>query len=181
MQTKSAIMCSLETFKIDLKGMTTDEQRLEFDLDGDFFKALNASEVNDGALHVSVSIRKASGFYELQFHTEGMVIVPCDLCLDDMEQPIVTDNRLMVKLGAETNTDDDDVVIVDENEGILDTSWLIYEFIALAIPIKHVHAPGKCNSVMTQKLQELSGADLRGKEEAKEIDPRWEKLKNLKV
>ena len=181
MQTKSAIMCSLETFKIDLKGMTTDEQRLEFDLDGDFFKALNASEVNDGALHASVSIRKVSGFYELQFHTEGMVIVPCDLCLDDMEQPIVTDNRLMVKLGAETNTDDDDVVIVDENEGILDTSWLIYEFIALAIPIKHVHAPGKCNSVMTQKLQELSGADLRGEEEAREIDPRWEKLKNLKV
>jgi uncharacterized metal-binding protein YceD (DUF177 family) len=174
-------MCSLETYQIDLKGMKTDEQRLEFDVDGDFFKALDTSEVKDGVLHVSVSIRKATGFYELQFHTEGTVTVPCDLCLDDMEQPIVTDNRLVAKLGAETNTEDDDVVTVDENEGILDTSWLIYEFIALAIPIKHVHAPGKCNSVMTQKLQELSGADLRGKEEAKEIDPRWEKLKNLKV
>jgi len=174
-------MCSLETYQIDLKGMKTDEQRLEFDVDGDFFKALDTSEVKDGVLHVSVSIRKATGFYELQFHTEGTVTVPCDLCLDDMEQPIVTDNRLVAKLGAETNTEDDDVVTVDENEGILDTSWLIYEFIALAIPIKHVHAPGKCNSVMTQKLQELSGADLRGKEEAREIDPRWEKLKNLKV
>jgi len=174
-------MCSLETYQIDLKGMKTGEQRLEFDVDGDFFKALDTSEVKDGVLHVSVSIRKATGFYELQFHTEGTVTVPCDLCLDDMEQPIVTDNRLVAKLGAETNTEDDDVVTVDENEGILDTSWLIYEFIALAIPIKHVHAPGKCNSVMTQKLQELSGADLRGKEEAKEIDPRWEKLKNLKV
>ena len=174
-------MCSLETYQIDLKGMKTDEQRLEFDVDGDFFKALDTSEVKDGVLHVSVSIRKATGFYELQFHTEGTVTVPCDLCLDDMEQPIMTDNRLVAKLGAETYTEDDDVVTVDENEGILDTSWLIYEFIALAIPIKHVHAPGKCNSVMTQKLQELSGADLRGEEEAREIDPRWEKLKNLKV
>ncbi len=180
MQPKSAVMCSLETFKIDLKGMKTDEQRLEFDVDGDFFKALNTSEVNDGALHVSVSIRKATGFYELLFHTEGTVTVPCDICLDDMEQPIVTDNRLVAKLGIETNTEDDDVVIVDENEGILDTAWLIYEFIALAIPIKHVHAPGKCNSVMTQKLEELSGADLRGKEEADEIDPRWEALLKLK-
>ncbi|MBR1546679.1 MAG: DUF177 domain-containing protein [Prevotella sp.] len=172
-------MCSLETFKIDLKGMKTDEQRLEFDLDNDFFKALDTSEVNGGTLHVSVSIRKATGFYEFQFHTEGTVTVPCDLCLDDMEQPIETDNRLVAKLGAETNTEDD-VVIVDENEGILDISWLIYEFIALAIPIKHVHAPGKCNSAMTQKLQELSGANLRGKEEAQEIDPRWEALLKLK-
>ncbi|MBQ9678052.1 MAG: DUF177 domain-containing protein [Prevotella sp.] len=172
-------MCSLETFKIDLKGMKTDEQRLEFDLDNDFFKALDTSEVNGGTLHVSVSIRKATGFYEFQFHTEGIVTVPCDLCLDDMEQPIETDNRLVAKLGAETNTEDD-VVIVDENEGILDISWLIYEFIALAIPIKHVHAPGKCNSAMTQKLQELSGANLRGKEEAQEIDPRWEALLKLK-
>ena len=179
MQAKSVVMCSLETFKIDLKGMKTDEQRLEFDLDNDFFKALDTSEVNGGTLHVSVSIRKATGFYEFQFHTEGTVTVPCDLCLDDMEQPIETDNRLVAKLGAETNTEDD-VVIVDENEGILDISWLIYEFIALAIPIKHVHAPGKCNSAMTQKLQELSGANLRGKEEAQEIDPRWEALLKLK-
>ena len=167
-------MCSLETYRIDLKGMKTDEQRLEFDLNDDFFKTLNTSEVNSGVLHVSVSIRKSTGFYELLFHIEGTVIVPCDLCLDDMEQPINTDNRLLAKLGTETNTEDDDVVIVDENEGILDT-------IALAIPIKHVHAPGKCNSAMTQKLEELSGTVRSGEEEAESIDPRWEELKKLKV
>jgi uncharacterized metal-binding protein YceD (DUF177 family) len=130
---------------------------------------------------VSVSIRKAIGFFELQFHIEGTVKVPCDLCLDDMDQPIEAERLLVAKLGPETNTEDDDVVIVDENEGILDTAWLIYEFIALAIPIKHVHAPGKCNSAMTQKLQELSGAVRSGEEDDKEVDPRWEKLKNLKV
>ena len=93
----------------------------------------------------------------------------------------MTDNRLVAKLGAETNTEDDDVVIVDENEGILDTAWLIYEFIALAIPIKHVHAPGKCNSAMTRKLEELSGAVRSSEEEVKEIDPRWEALKKLNI
>ena len=182
MQLKSVVMCNLESFKIDLKGMKTDEQRLEFDLNDDFFKALDVSEVNGGALHVSVSIRKATGFYELQFHAEGTVTVPCDICLDDMDQPIETDHVLVAKLGAETNTEDDDVVTVDENEGILDTSWLIYEFIALAIPIKHVHAPGKCNSAMTQKLEELSGAVRSGEEEAETaIDPRWEALRKLTV
>jgi len=28
----------------------------------------------------------------------------------------------------------------------------MYEFVALAIPMKHVHAPGKCNKAMTSKL-----------------------------
>lgn len=174
-------MCSLETFKINLKAMKTDEMRREYTLDDAFFKALNASEVKGGALHASVSIRKASGFFELHFHAEGTVTVPCDLCLEDMSQPVVADHTLTARLGAETNTDDDDTIMVDENEGMLDTAWLIYEFVALAIPIKHVHAPGKCNSAMTQKLAELSGAVRSGKEEEQATDPRWSALANLKI
>ena len=172
-------MCSLETYKIDLKGLKEDETVLDFDLRDDFFQSLDGSQLEHGALHVSVSIRKMTGFFELLFHTEGFVTVSCDRCLDDMEQPISTDNRMMVKLG-DTYSDEDDTVTIDENEGILDLSWFIYEFIMLAIPIKHVHAPGKCNSAMTQKLEELSGAVRSGEEEAEAIDPRWEALLKLK-
>ena len=173
-------MCSLELLKIDLKGFKQDQQVLEYNLGDEFFGALDGSQLEHGTLHVSVSIRKMTGFFEFQFHTEGVVTVSCDRCLDDMEQPISTDNQLVVKLG-DTYSDDDDTVTVDENEGILDLSWFIYEFIMLAIPIKHVHAPGKCNSAMTQKLEELSGAVRSGEEEAEAIDPRWEKLLKLKV
>jgi uncharacterized metal-binding protein YceD (DUF177 family) len=162
-----------------LKGLKEDETVFDFDLRDDFFQSLDGSQLEHGALHVSVSIRKMTGFFELLFHTEGSVTVSCDRCLDDMEQPISTDNRMMVKLG-DTYSDDDDTVTIDENEGILDLSWFIYEFIMLAIPIKHVHAPGKCNSAMTQKLEELSGAVRSGEEEAEAIDPRWEALLKLK-
>ena len=172
-------MGSLEQFKIDLKGLKDELTRLEFDLDKDYFSALDETDVQSGALHVSVSIRKASGFFELQFHTVGTVDIPCDRCLDLMEQPIETDNRLVVKLGS-TAREEDDTIVVDENEGILDTSWFIYEFIALAIPIQHVHAPGKCNPAMTQVLEELS-ADRSGDEESSPAtDPRWDALLKLK-
>ena len=157
MQPKSVTMCSLDAFKIDLKELKEAETVLGFDLDDGFFQALDGSQLEHGALHVSVSIRKMPGFFDLQFHTEGEVTVSCDRCLDDMQQPIVADNNLMVKLG-DTYNETDDTVTIDENEGILDTSWFLYEFVMLAIPIKHVHAPGKCNSAMTQKLAELSGA-----------------------
>ena len=173
-------MCSLEQFKIDLKGLTAEVTTLDFDLDNAFFDALDETEVESGSLHVSLSIRKASGFFELLFHTVGTINIVCDRCLDLMEQPIETDNRLVVKFGS-TDSEDDDTVIVDENEGILDTSWFIYEFIALAIPIQHVHATGKCNPAMTKALEELS-ADRSGDEESSQaIDPRWEKLKDLKI
>ena len=172
-------MCSQETYTIDLKGLKEDVTVRDFDLDDEFFRALDGSQLEHGALHVSVSIRKMTGFFDLQFHTVGSVTISCDRCLDDMDQPIEADNHLVVKLG-DTYSEDDDTVTVDENEGILDLSWFIYEFIMLAIPIKHVHAPGKCNSAMTQKLDELSGAVRSGEEEAEAIDPRWEALLKLK-
>ena len=172
-------MCSLEHFKINLKGLTDEVTTLEYDLDDAFFDALDGSELNKGSLHVSVSIRKATGFFELLFHTEGTVTVTCDRCLDDMDQSIASDNRFIVKYGT-VNSEEDDVIVVDENEGILDMSWLIYESIVLAIPIKHVHAPGKCNPAMSQVLEELS-AD-RSSDEASDqpVDPRWSELLKLK-
>ena len=172
-------MSEFETYQIDFKGLQEEVTNLEYDLNDSFFAALDGAQLEHGALHVSVSIRKAAGLFELLFHTEGDVTVSCDLCLDDMQQPINADNRLLVKLGEETNTEDDELITVSENDGVLDLSWFIYEFIMLAIPIKHVHAPGKCNHAMTEKLKELSAA--RSSDEAKEIDPRWSALAKLNI
>ena len=179
LQPKSVIMGSLELLKIDLKGLKEEKSSLMFDLDDGYFEALDGADVKRGSLHVSVSIRKATGFFELLFHTEGTVIIPCDRCLDDMAQPVETDNRLVVKFGSEYS-EEDDIIVVPEDEGILDTSWIIYEFVALVIPIRHVHAPGKCNPAMTQALEELSADRSSDEESNQPIDPRWEKLNSLK-
>ena len=172
-------MKSLEMLKIDLKSLTDEETTLSFDLDDTYFAALDGADVKKGSLHVSVSIRKATGFFELLFHTVGTVIVPCDRCLDDMEQPVETDNRLIVKFGSEYS-EEDDIIVVPEDEGILDASWIIYEFVALVIPIRHVHAPGKCNPAMTKALEELSADRSSDEESSQAVDPRWEALLKLK-
>ncbi|MCR4852736.1 MAG: DUF177 domain-containing protein [Prevotella sp.] len=171
-------MCSLESFKIDLKGLEATEVVREYSLSDDYFEAIDAPEVKSGSLHVSVTIRKLTGFFELLFHIEGTVRIPCNLCLDDMDQPIETDNRLEAKFGT-YESEDDEVVTVDENEGILDLSWLIYEFVALAIPIRHVHAPGKCNPAMLKALEEHSSDRSSDVESDQETDPRWEALRKL--
>ena len=169
----------LETLKIDLKGLKEGVNHLEFDLDDAYFKAVDAPEVSQGRVRVSLDIvRTGDDFFILDFHEAGTVLVPCDRCLDPMEQPIETTQRLEVKLGKE-NSEEDDLVTVAEDEGILDVAWYLYEFIALAIPIKHVHAPGKCNPAMVRALEEYSAA-RSGEEDEQAMDPRWEALLKLK-
>jgi len=172
-------MCYLERFDIDLKALTDEVTPLSWELDDQYFNALEEVQVQGGSLHVSGSIRKTVGFFELLLHTVGTVRIPCDRCLEMMDQPIVADLRLVVKLGAEYN-EDDDIITVDENKGVLNTAWFIYESIALAVPIQHVHQPGDCNDAMMRLLQEHSAA-RSSDADAKEIDPRWEALRKLKV
>jgi uncharacterized metal-binding protein YceD (DUF177 family) len=173
-------MCNLEQFKINLKALKQDETPLQWELDGSFFQQLEGAQLQSGSLHVSGSIRKAVGFFELQLHTVGTVEVTCDRCLDLMRQPIGADLNTTVKLGTEDSYDDD-VITVDETQSVLDTAWLIYESIALAVPIRHVHQPGDCNVAMSEKLQQLSAARSSDADAQDNIDPRWAKLKNLKV
>ena len=170
----------LETLKIDLKGFNEGVNYLEFDLDDTYFKAIEAPEVSQGKVRVLLDItRTGNDFFTLDFHETGVVMVPCDICLDPMEQSIEITQRLEVKLGTE-NSEEDDLVMVAEDEGILDITWYLYEFIALAIPIRHVHAPGKCNPAMIRTLEEYSAT--RSGQEGNEIpmDPRWEALLKLK-
>jgi uncharacterized metal-binding protein YceD (DUF177 family) len=169
--------------------MLTDTAEYQYQLDNLFFAELDAPEVQKGKVDVTLKVRKTSGVYQLDFHTEGHVVVICDRCLDEMEQPIETDDRLRVKLGAEYS-EDDDMVVVPEEDGYINVAWFIYEFIALSIPMKHVHAPGKCNKEMVDKLskhlrtvkdeEDDDFEDMEGaEEEPREIDPRWNELKKI--
>ena len=149
-------------------------------LDSAYFEAIEAPEVRRGNVCVDLMIHRTENFFDLDFSINGTVMVPCDLCLDDMEQPIETDNHLVVKFGEEYS-EDDDLITVEEADGTLDVAWLIYEFIALDIPIKHVHAPGKCNAAMIKALEEHSATRSSGEDDAEEMDPRWSELKKLKT
>ena len=173
-------MCNLEQFKVDLKALTEEVTPLEWELDDQFFEQLEDAQLQQGSVHVSGSIRKAVGFFELGLQSVGTVRVPCDRCLEMMDQPVEADLRLIVKMGSEY-TDDDDVITVDEAHPVLDTAWLIYESIALAVPIRHVHQPGDCNVSMSEKLNELSAARSSDADAEDAVDPRWAALKGLKL
>jgi uncharacterized metal-binding protein YceD (DUF177 family) len=114
---------------------------------------------------------------------EGNAIVSCDRCLDDLSLPIETTGNLKIKLGEDFD-DDGEILIVPEEDGTVNVAWYIYEFIVLSLPLKKVHAPGKCNREMMSKLSEhlidevADDSEDSGMESG-EIDPRWNELKKI--
>lgn len=184
---KYQILDTIERYIIDLKALHDDNAHFEYNVNDDFFAMLNTSEFQKGQVHVSIDVKKMVDSFDIIFQINGQVVVICDRCLDEMNQEVSSTNRLRVKFGSEYTDAGDDVVIVPEDEGSINVAWFIYEFIALAIPIRHVHAEGDCNPEMMQKLKshlsyELaedndSSDDLMASE--KPMDPRWNDLKIL--
>ena len=176
-------MSKLEQFNVDLKALSQGDNILSFVLDDAFFEAIEAPTVRRGRLQTTLTIHRTEDYFDLDFHTEGLVTVACDRCLDDLEQPISADDHLVAKFGT-AYSEDDELVIVAENEGMLDVSWFIYQFVELSIPLRHVHAPGKCNPAMMKALEEHSAARSGVESVESFVDSRWavlEKLKNTEL
>ena len=179
--------------------MQTDVQEYEYLLDNQFFINIGGEDVQKGRVKVTLTVTKHKDFFDFTFVLSGVAIIPCDRCLDDMDFPIETAAHLVVKFGKDYSEESDEIIVIPESEGIINLAWFLYEFVALAIPIKHVHTPGKCNKQMTSKLKKHSAKsedddnesfdfeaddDIiitdNGDSTENDMDPRWGALKGFK-
>ena len=186
-------MSKFEQYNIVLKDIADETRVVEYDLDNAYFKKIDSPEVQIGNVKAKVSIQKKMDAYELKFDVDGTIVIPCDRCLDNMEQAIHYKDRLLVKFGN-SFSEEDEIVIVPETEGAINIAWFLYEFIVLNIPMKHVHAAGECNKTMVVKLRKHitrqkdddddDNSSLEFEDEdftADEVqtDPRWDSLQNI--
>ncbi|HQB27889.1 MAG TPA: DUF177 domain-containing protein [Paludibacter sp.] len=193
-------MSKFGQYNINLKEIADKVQIFKYDLNDDFFDKIDSVEVKKGSVQANVHVQKRISTYELTFKLDGFIKLPCDRCLDDMDQYIKHEEIIQVKFGNEF-AEENDTVIVPEAEGSINIAWFLYEFIILNIPIKHVHAPGECNKNMIDKLrrhmirhkddtedsvlfEEEGDDDSDDFEndsivEETQIDPRWESLQQI--
>ncbi|HET9569970.1 MAG TPA: DUF177 domain-containing protein [Bacteroidales bacterium] len=194
-------MGKFDSYKIHLKSLSIGDHTFDYILDTTYFKNIDSLEVQNGNVLAKVLVRNNGNNYELIFNLEGTVKIPCDRCLDDMDQPIVNSGKLYVKFGTAYAEEGDDIIIIPEVEGEINIAWFLYEFVALSIPIKHIHAPGKCNRLMSGKLkkhlaknpdddddddmdQDLDIEDTEQvvdfeESDSQPTDPRWDELKKI--
>lgn len=189
-------MARFSLYNISLKNLSAGVHTYEYELDRKFFDAIDGDEVKKGNVKVTVTVRRTSSSFEFHFDLKGVVQVPCTRCLDDMDQEVDVKNRLIVKFGKQYSEESDEIVIIPEDEGEINIAWFLYEFIALTIPIKHVHPAGECNRMISSKLRKhrAISADEEGEDVgvAEEVefpeeddtpinDPRWDALKGLNI
>ncbi len=169
----------------------------EYRLGKTFFANMESEDIHDADLRVALTVNYKGDIYELNFTVEGTVTLICDRCLDDLEYPIETSYHINVKYGDDYNDDSDDLLVIPESDNYLNVAYMIYDTVALTIPIKHVHPLGKCNRQMSAMLKKHRAAavsdedaeleeqlideiDTMEAEEPQRTDPRWDKLKDFK-
>ena len=82
--------------------------------------------------------------------------------------------RQIFSLTGGEESDDDELVTLSDTAHSINLTHYIYECLRLALPIRHVHAPGQCDPEVEKVLERLIV------DHEPTPDPRWEVLKELK-
>ena len=180
-------MKELSKYNIDIYGL--EDKQYDYDMEsGDaFFEELEQDLIERGSFKTHVVLNKSATMLQLNFHTEGRVELVCDRSLEPFEEPVLSDEKLILKFGDRNEELTDEIEIISRNTNRINVARYVFEFIALSLPVKKIHPDLRSN------VDEELGADEDGilvyssvtqdeseSEETEKIDPRWEALKKLK-
>ncbi|MDE7396155.1 MAG: DUF177 domain-containing protein [Muribaculum sp.] len=186
-------MGKFSAYKIQLKSMPEGIHTFDFHLGKQFFLDMESADVRDADLNVALTVNNHNGLYALHFAITGNVTLMCDRCLDELEWPIETTYDISVKYGETYSDDSDELLEIPESDNDLNVAYMIYDTVALNIPIKHVHPLGKCNRAMSSLLRRHRSPGLADPDEDLDLlddetddamtdtatDPRWDALKDF--
>ena len=190
-------MGKFSEFKVQLKTLSEGTHEYEYHLDKQFFVNMESADIHDADVDVKLTVLAKHGVYEMTFNVNGTITLLCDRCLDDLITPVETSYHVTVKYGDSYRDEADDLLIIPESDSGLNVSYIIYDTVALTIPMKHVHPLGKCNRAMSAMLRKHRAhapgdedAELEdqlidemetgmGDDSASDSDPRGDALRNL--
>ena len=186
-------MTTEKDYLIPFIGLKDGKHQFEFHIEKSFFDLFEYEDYNEVDVKVDVVLNKKPTILELSFNHTGTVNVPCDVTNEDFDLEIEGNINLIVKFGEEFNNDNEELLIIPHGEHQINVSQYIYEMIVLSVPQKRVHPDIADDDFNEEDFDFLDDDDLdfdlesdleeeiETEEEStnKEIDPRWDKLKQL--
>lgn len=177
-------MDRLRDYGIPFKGLKEDKHLFEYTIGAEFFKLFEQPLVEEGNVKVDVELNKSSALLTLSFKIKGTVETTCDNCLDTMTLPVENESLLYIKFGEEYDEPTEEIIVLPHNEHEINVAQLIYEFICVVLPIRHVHPKDEngnvtCNTEMLNRLSDYLVEERTEEEQDDDMDPRWAALKNL--
>jgi uncharacterized metal-binding protein YceD (DUF177 family) len=169
-------------YLIPFIGLKIGKHQFDFQINKKFFEEFGFDEFESCDLKVNVAFEKKATMLELNFKHKGTVNVTCDVSGEQFDLPIKSKIRLVVQFGDVFNNDNEELLILPLGEHQLDIKQYIYEMIALSIPLKRVHPGVKDGTLKSEALDKLKSSLVTEKKaviKQADIDPRWDKLKQL--
>lgn len=155
-----------------------------------FFAELEQDLIERGHFKSQIVMDKSSTMLQFNFRIEGSVELVCDRSLEPYEEHFKTEDRLILKFGDRDEELSDEIVLINRNTNRVNVAGYIFEFIALALPVKKIHPDYRKDDDdddFTQEAQESvlvytseGGSPAADTQSTEAVDPRWEALKKLK-
>ncbi len=166
-------------FLIPFVGLKDGIHHFDFAINNEFFEGYDFFDFKKADLKVHLVFEKKTTMLNLDFKASGKVNVPCDLSNELFDLSISSDFQLVVKFGDTDNRIDDELLILPQGSHQIDVAHYIYEMNVLSIPQKKIHPGIKNGTLKSEVLEKLKDLDPQKKSLSDEIDPRWNKLKDL--
>ena len=149
-----------EDFLIPLNGLSAGKLSFQWHVGKEFFEGFGDSDILDADISADVTVEKSGNYIGVDCILDGVMTVPCDRCLEDLDIPVSETVRLSVKFGSEPSDpavanmteDEREVVYLPVEEASMDMAQIIYDYSMLAIPLQRVHPEGGCNPVALKYL-----------------------------
>ena len=173
----------MKDFKINIIGLSNKDHQFDFHIGEQFFRHYGNGIVSEGDLDVVVTLDKRETMIEARFEINGKVKLICDRSLDPFEYPLKIDRKVIFKFGDADEELSDEIIMIHRDSDYLELGQYIYEFIALAVPMKKLHPRYEgeldLDDEAEGKIIYTSGSNSEDGDDG-DIDPRWEQLKKLK-
>ncbi len=178
---------ALSKFNIDIYGLEERPYEFDYALGEAFFEQMPQEIIERGDFKVHLRLEKSSTMIQLWFTIDGQAELTCDRSLEPFEEPVHTKDKLILKFGDHYEELTDEISIINRNTGRINVANYIFEFIALAMPMRKIH-PDLREEDDEATDDDQAGAiiysseknEVETKNEEPKTDPRWEALKKLK-
>lgn len=176
-------MDKLKYYDVSFVGLKNGVHQFDFKINKEFFDLFEFDEeFENPQLEVILIFEKKDTMLDFNFKMKGNVTFNCDVTELPFQYPLKNDFHIIVKFGEDYLDEGDEIVIIPHTEHTVNVAQWIYENFMISLPVKRVHPKVLSGELVTDELSKLETLQPREKDQIQdeeEIDPRWDKLKDL--
>lgn len=176
-------MNELRKYDINIFGLENKRYESAFESGDAFFDALEQTLIKKGQFATHVTLNKSETMIQLDFHIVGEVEQTCDRSLDEYNEPVDVENRMLLKFSDHNEELTDEIELIERNTATINVARYIFEFISLSLPMKRLHP--RFRDEEENEDEEITGkliytsAPEPDEDGNPALDPRWEALRRL--